>query len=76
MVRLGPANVPSEPSEFIKWSAEIVLGFFDKVFGESLSQRFLRFGLFNWIFLTRISDMAVVPYQQDQAPRLDFGAPT
>ena len=26
--------------------------------------------------LTRISDMAVVPYQQDQAPRLDFGAPT
>ena len=25
---------------------------------------------------TRISDMAVVPYQQDQAPRLDFGAPT
>ena len=24
----------------------------------------------------RISDMAVVPYQQDQAPRLDFGAPT
>ena len=23
-------------------------------------------------FLTRISDMAVVPYRQDQAPRLDF----
>ena len=72
LIKVNCASIPKElfESEFF--------GHVRGAFTGALRDRVGRFELADkgTLFLARISDMAVVPYQQDQAPRLDFGAPT
>ena len=39
---------------------------------DSTNRSLAAFGKLQHIFFTRISDFAMVPYRQDQSPRLDF----